>query len=128
MPELHVCHGPPLEEWTTFVQWIKGTEDYPNAGGFAGDVGRRLAHLEELEQRLDDLPAMVAEQTAKAITAAFTENRKTVALAKAEADDATTTTRRLALRGKAFAALVAFAVLVVGGFVLALLNHWFVKG
>jgi hypothetical protein len=122
------CHGPSVEEWTKFIQWIKGTEDYPNAGGFAGDVGRRLAHLEELEIRFDELPAVIAGETAKAITAAFAENRKTVALAKAEADDATTTTRRLALRGRALAALIAFAVVVAGGFVLALLNHWFVKG
>jgi hypothetical protein len=117
-----------VDEWNTFVQWMRGTMEYPDGGGFAGDVGRRLTSLEQLEGRLDDLPAVIATQTADAIKAAFAENRKTVALAKAEADDTTTTTRRLALRGRAVTAAIAFFVVVIGGFVLALLNHWFGTG
>ena len=135
MAEEHVCHGPPAEEWTTFIQWMRGTDEYPNGGGFAGDVGRRLETLEvnydKLAMGLSRLPSAVAQQTAAAITEAFRVNAITVANAKRIEDDETETARRKVIAdrrtimsGRAIAAAIGVGVIVVGALIVALINNW----
>lgn len=135
MPEESVCHGPSSEEWTTFIQWMRGTDEFPNGGGFAGDVGRRLATLEgnyaKLASGLAGLPDEIGRQTAGAITEAFRVNAITVASAKRVEDDATETARRkvvtdrrTALSGRAIAAVIGVTVIVLAALIVAVADNW----
>lgn len=135
MADEHECHGPPADEWSTFIQWMRGTAEYPNDGGFAGDVGRRLETLEgnykKLAEGLTGLPDAIGRQTAASITEAFRVNAIIVANAKRIEDDTTElarrkiiTDRRTAVSGRAIAAVIGVGVIVFGALIVAVVNSW----
>lgn len=126
--------APSGEDWNTFIQWMRGTMEYPDGGGFAGDVGRRLKGLEDhnktLQEALVDLPAAIAKQTSESIANAFIANARTVADAKIMEDAKTeaarkllASTRRSITTGRIITAILSILVIVVAAIIVNFATH-----